>query len=35
MLQGFNNEWELRRGSLEDIVMEYTDIDGKTPAKII
>jgi hypothetical protein len=35
MLQGFNNEWELRRGSLEDIVMEYTDIDGKKPAKLI
>jgi len=35
MLQGFNNEWELRRGALEDIVLEYTDVDGKTPAKLI
>jgi hypothetical protein len=32
MLGGFNNEWELRKGSIEDIILNGYDVDGNPPA---
>lgn len=32
MLSDFNDQWELRRGQIEDIILDGTDIDGKKPA---
>jgi len=33
MLTGLSSNWELRRGSLEDIVINGVDVDGNRPAK--
>lgn len=31
----FNGNWEVRKGKLEDIILDGTDIDGNKPAKLI
>lgn len=33
MLHGLSSEWDLRKGSLEDIILEGVDIDGNPPAR--
>lgn len=35
MLSGFSENWELRRGEIEDIILNGTDIDGNKPALLI
>jgi hypothetical protein len=35
MLKGLSSNWELRRGGLEDIVIEGTDVDGNRPARMV
>ncbi len=34
MLRGFNENWELRKGQLERIILDGTDIDGNRPARL-
>jgi hypothetical protein len=35
MLNRLNQEWELRRGSLEDIILNGADVDGNRPAFLV
>lgn len=35
MLGGYSDNWDLRRGSLEDIILDGVDVDGKRPALLI
>jgi hypothetical protein len=35
LLDGFSEDWELRRGSLEDIVLDGVDIDGEPPKLLV
>ncbi len=32
ILNGFSNKWDLRRGSIEDVILDGVDIDGNKPA---